>query len=170
MWCKSITIELYNKVMDEKQCITRFYKAFSNGDAEGMVACYHDDVVFTDPAFGTLKGLDAKNMWRMLIARGGGNLNVQFSEVQASEGQGSAKWIAEYPYGSQKRKVVNHVTAQFIFKEGKIIAHTDSFNLWKWTQQALGLSGYLLGWSGFMKAKIQSGTNALLKKYTETSV
>ena len=37
--------------------ITRFYQAFQRLDAEAMVACYSPDVVFSDPAFGTLRGL-----------------------------------------------------------------------------------------------------------------
>lgn len=32
--------------------ITRFYQAFQRLDAEAMVACYSDDVLFSDPAFG----------------------------------------------------------------------------------------------------------------------
>ena len=33
--------------------ITRFYQAFQRLDAEAMVACYSDDIVFSDPVFGT---------------------------------------------------------------------------------------------------------------------
>ncbi|WP_299159185.1 nuclear transport factor 2 family protein [uncultured Tenacibaculum sp.] len=45
-----------------KTIIENFYKAFSKIDAEAMVQCYHEDIVFNDPAFGTLKGDKAKNM------------------------------------------------------------------------------------------------------------
>jgi hypothetical protein len=38
--------------------ITRFYQAFQRLDAEAMSACYTDDVVFSDPAFGELRGRD----------------------------------------------------------------------------------------------------------------
>lgn len=134
-----------------------------------MASCYHDEIVFDDPAFGTLKGDDAKNMWRMLVERSKGQLHIEFSDVEANGNTGSANWRAEYPYGPKKRKVVNHITASFEFKEGMIVRHTDVFNLWKWTQQALGLSGYLLGWSPFMKNKIQASTNKLLKKYTDAT-
>ena len=155
--------------MDNSECIKTFYQAFARGDAETMAACYHDEIVFNDPAFGTLIGDEAKNMWRMLVERSKGQLQLAFSDVETNGNTGSAKWRAEYPYGPKKRKVVNHITASFEFKDGKIIRHTDVFNLWKWTQQALGLSGYLLGWSTFMKKKIQSSTNNLLRKYTEAS-
>ena len=42
-----------------------FYTAFSELDAETMASCYAKNVVFEDPAFGILKGVHAKNMWRM---------------------------------------------------------------------------------------------------------
>ena len=39
--------------------ITEFYSAFQRLDAEAMAACYTEDVLFSDPAFGTLHGKDA---------------------------------------------------------------------------------------------------------------
>ena len=52
--------------MENEQLIRNFYESFANNDADGMIACYADDIEFSDPAFGKLKGADAKNMWRML--------------------------------------------------------------------------------------------------------
>ena len=46
--------------------INKFYESFQKLDSNGMVDCYHQDIVFEDPAFGILKGERAKNMWRML--------------------------------------------------------------------------------------------------------
>jgi len=57
------------------------------------------------------------------------------------------------------------VQASFQFKDDKIIQHKDHFDLWKWTQQALGPAGYLLGWSSFMKNKIQKSTNKMVDDY-----
>ena len=34
-----------------------------------MISFYHDEIEFTDPAFGTLYGNDAKNMWRMICSK-----------------------------------------------------------------------------------------------------
>lgn len=146
------------------ETIKSFYEAFSAGDAEKMVSCYHDDIVFQDPAFGELKGERAKNMWRMLLGRSS-DLKITFKEIHSTEESGSAKWQAIYSYGAKNRGVVNNVAAQFEFRDGKIVKHTDDFNLWKWSKQALGASGYLLGWSGFMKNKIQKTTNGLLDKF-----
>lgn len=151
--------------MNNQTIITTFYTAFSNGDAEKMIACYHENVVFEDPAFGELKGEKAKAMWKMLLSRSTSAPNIQFSNIKADDKTGSATWIAKYEYGNQKRKVVNNVSAEFEFLDGKIIRHKDNFDLWKWSQQALGASGYLLGWSGFMRNKIQATTNGLLGKF-----
>jgi ketosteroid isomerase-like protein len=149
------------------ELITHFYQSFANADAEGMVSCYHDSVQFQDPAFGILKGEDAKNMWRMLLGRNKGNIRITFSNVKATEKTGSANWVAEYVFSATGRKVVNIISAEFEFADGKIIKHTDTFDIYKWTKQALGLKGYLLGWTAFMQGKIQQQSGALLKKYTE---
>ncbi len=151
--------------MQNETTITQFYTAFSNNNIDKMLECYHDEVTFEDPAFGKLEGEHAKNMWRMLLLRGGDTMKITFKNVTANTNTGSAEWTAIYEYGEQKRKVTNNVNANFKFKDGKIIKHTDTFDLWKWTQQALGLSGYLLGWSSFMKGKIQQQTNGLLRKF-----
>ncbi|CAN5406728.1 nuclear transport factor 2 family protein [soil metagenome] len=151
--------------MTNQEIITQFYEAFSRADAEGMVKLYADDIVFIDPAFGELKGEDAKNMWRMLIQNNKGKIKITFDNVTADEKAGSANWIAEYTFSQTGRFVVNRIAAHFEFQNGRITRHTDHFDLWKWTQQSLGWKGYLLGWSSFTKNKIQKQTKQLLKAY-----
>jgi ketosteroid isomerase-like protein len=151
--------------VDNKALIQTFYQSFAKGDAEGMISCYDDHITFTDPAFGELKGDDAKNMWRMLIANSKGNTKIRFDNVKAGEKTGSADWIAEYTFSQTGRKVINRISASFEFSDKKIIRHTDHFNLWKWSSQALGWKGLLLGWTPFMKNKIQKQTNKLLSVY-----
>lgn len=153
--------------MTNRQLINNFYQSFANGNAQGMIECYHNDIEFEDPAFGKLKGEKAKAMWEMLLSRKDAAPTIRFSDVKADDKTGSATWIAEYEYGKQKRKVINHISAKFEFEDGKIIRHKDDFDLWKWSRQALGFSGLLLGWSGFMRNKIQGTTNRLLRKYIE---
>lgn len=153
--------------MTNTELITHFYQSFANADAEGMVSCYHNSIQFQDPAFGVLKGENAKNMWRMLIGRNKGNIHITFSNIKANEKTGSANWVAEYIFSATGRKVVNVISTEFEFADGKIIKHTDTFDIYKWTKQALGLKGYLLGWTTFMQKKIQRQSGALLKKYTE---
>ncbi len=150
-----------------EELIETFYSAFANGDAEGMRSCYHPDVEFEDPAFGILKGKDAADMWEMLIERSNGNLKIEFFDIKAGKDSGSAKWIATYIFSKTQRNVVNEVTARFQFKDNLIIRHTDHFNFWNWCKQAMGLTGWLLGWTGFMQNKIQATAILSLRKYQE---
>jgi ketosteroid isomerase-like protein len=155
--------------MENEKLIRKFYESFAQNDADGMIACYHDEIEFSDPVFGLLKGEDAKNMWKMLIEKGKGNIKIEFNNVAAGNEKGSADWAAEYNFSQTGRKVTNKIHAEFEFKDGKIIRHTDDFDLWKWSRQALGISGYLLGWTPFMKSKLQQKANAGLRQYCETS-
>ncbi|MDQ3046365.1 MAG: nuclear transport factor 2 family protein [Bacteroidota bacterium] len=152
--------------MDNSAIINKFYNSFAAGDAEAMVECYAPDIIFEDPAFGILIGDDAKNMWRMLIERSNGGLKINHSNVKSNATSGSAEWIADYPFASTGRSVVNKISATFEFKDGKIIEHTDHFDLWKWSRQALGLKGILLGWTSIFKKSLHKQTTSLLIKYT----
>jgi ketosteroid isomerase-like protein len=150
--------------MDNKQLIINFYEAFQKSDADAMIACYHNDIEFEDDAFGKLKGNQAKSMWKMLHTRNS-DIKVIFSDVKVDKNTGSATWTAVYNYGPKKRKVVNNISATFQFKDGKISKHTDRFSMWNWSRQALGLKGFLLGGTPFLKNKVQSLTNKLLKEF-----
>lgn len=149
--------------MDNTSLVTEFYTAFANQNYRGMIACYHNDIEFSDPAFGTLKGDEAKAMWQMLIERSGGKLKVVFSDVTAN----SAHWEAFYEFSKTGRNVHNKIDARFEFKDGKIYRHHDHFNLWKWSTQALGASGFLLGYTSFFKNKLQKQTRKLLNDYMQ---
>ena len=129
----------------EVRLITSFYEALGRRDAESMVACYHKDVVFSDPAFGQLQGDRARNMWRMLCGRSA-DLRVEFFDVKGQGGRGSGRWIAHYTFASTGRPVVNKIASRFEFVQGKIIRHEDRFDIHRWARQALGLKGLLTGW------------------------
>lgn len=130
-----------------------------------MLECYHEDIVFQDPAFGTLTGKRAYQMWKMLLSKKDSDLKITFKNITANQTTGSAEWTARYTLSDNNRKVVNHITANFKFKDGKIVEHVDSFDVWKWSKQALGLPGYLMGWTPFMKTKIQQKLNRRLDNF-----
>lgn len=148
-----------------QQVIEEFYAGFAEGNAKTMASCYHKDIVFQDPAFGKLEGQDVLDMWEMLLEKSKGNIKIEFSDVRADELSGSAKWVAAYLFRKTNRNVVNVIQASFVFKDGLIIKHTDEFDIWKWSKQALGLLGYLLGWSAFMQQKIQKNALQSLRSY-----
>lgn len=148
--------------------IESFYQSFANLDAEGMAACYHKEIIFEDPAFGVLKGEKAANMWRMLCeSQKGKDFRVVFSNIKADERNGNAHWEAFYTFSKTDRKVHNIIEAEFEFRDGKIIKHTDSFDLYRWARQALGISGLLIGWSPYFKGKLQAQTKKLLAGFEE---
>ncbi|MGO4913112.1 nuclear transport factor 2 family protein [Leeuwenhoekiella sp. W20_SRS_FM14] len=150
-----------------EEVLETFYSAFKAHDPEKMTACYGKNITFTDPAFGNIKGDRARAMWFMLIERGGSNLEISYSDIQANDYNGSAKWTATYLFGPKKRKVVNHVVGTFYFQNGKILQHTDHFNLWRWSRQAIGFKGLILGWSNVMKLKIQQQSSKSLSGYLQ---
>ncbi|MEO8073446.1 MAG: nuclear transport factor 2 family protein [Acidobacteriota bacterium] len=153
--------------MENERIIKHFYQSFAANNADEMIACYHDEIEFSDPAFGLLKGEDAKNMWKMLVERGKGEIKIGYENISADSDKGSADWTAKYIFSKTGRKVFNRIHAEFEFKDGKIFRHTDSFDMWKWSKQALGLSGYLLGWSSFMQNKIRQNAGESLRNYSE---
>jgi hypothetical protein len=104
-------------------------------------------------------------MWEMLIIRSSGNLKNKAFRCKINEYNGTALWVASYNFSKNKRPVVNRISAQFYFQDGLIIRHTDDFDIWKWSKQALGLTGYLFGWTGFMQNKIHTNAILSLRKY-----
>lgn len=145
--------------------ITQFYTAFSQQNANGMIACYHPEIEFEDPAFGKLKGDDVRAMWKMLLANNKTGIDIRFYNVKSDGATGCANWIATYIFTKTKRKVINRITAKFEFKEGLIIKHKDDFDLWNWSKQALGWKGYVLGWTAFLKNSINKQALASLNRY-----
>ena len=150
---------------ENEALINRFYEAFARQDADTMNACYGDNIVFEDPAFGRLNADEPKAMWSMLVERAGSNLNITHKVTEVTHGGAKAEWEAIYPFSQTGRKVHNRISAEFIIEEGKIVYHKDRFDLWKWAGMALGTPGKLLGWTGFMKKKIRQMALASLKKY-----
>lgn len=132
-----------------------------------MQDCYHDQVVFSDPVFPHLAGSQAKAMWHMLTTSAR-ELDITFSRVAADSTAGSCDWEARYPFSRTGRRVHNKIHASFEFRDGRIIRHTDSFDLTRWAGMAFGLSGKLLGWTPWMQNKIRSTAAASLARFVET--
>lgn len=151
-----------------KHIIEDFYKAFENLDSEGMIACYHKEIEFEDSAFGILRGEKVKNMWRMLCEnQKEKDFKLITSEIEFINQVGTAHWEARYIFSKTGRKVHNIVNAEFEFKDGKIVNHLDNFDLYRWSRQALGFSGFLLGWTSFFKKKLNVQTNKLLSRFEQ---
>lgn len=152
--------------MSNVDVVRRFYAAFANKDAEGMAACYADNVHFSDQGFPDLNGSEAGDMWRMLTSRSK-DLVVEVSNIRADgNDKVLAHWDATYSFGPQQRKVINRIDATFRFNDaGLIVDHVDSFDFWTWSRQALGLPGLLLGWSPMLKKTVRTQAAKGLRKF-----
>jgi ketosteroid isomerase-like protein len=146
--------------MTDAQVIESFYGAFARRDAEAMAALYRDDVRFSDPAFGPLSGEHARNMWRMLTAAAP-DLEITFGQVT----ERSAHWEARYTFSATGRRVHNVIDAEFEIREGKIVRHDDHFDFGRWSRQALGPAGWLLGWTPLIQWAVRRRALASLAQY-----
>jgi ketosteroid isomerase-like protein len=152
-----------------EETIHRFYTAFQQLDYTTMQSCYHPEAVFNDPAFGLLDAGSTNAMWQMLCTRAK-DFSLTYGNIQLlDEEYSTCEWNAIYLFSSTGRRVHNKIKAYMRFKDGLIIEHTDGFNFYKWTRMALGLSGFLFGWSNFMQRKIQKQARAGLLKFMETN-
>lgn len=148
-----------------EKIIHQLYTSIANGALSDIDACYASTVKFHDPVFGTLKGPEVPKMWKMLIERSKGNLAIDYTIIKSDAHKASAQWIATYTFGKNKRQIKNTIQSEFYFKDGLIIKQNDDFDIWTWSRQAFGFSGFLLGWTGYMQNKIHKKAKLALKDY-----
>jgi uncharacterized protein YchJ len=138
-----------------------FYTAFAQRDHALMGACYHPQARFSDPVFPELDAEGVRAMWKMLLS-GDTDLCISFTVAHEDAQGGVVHWEAFYTFG--KRKVHNRITSRFTFNEGLIHVQRDRFNFWRWSRQALGLSGLLMGWTPMLRRTVRNRAAARLHK------
>ena len=149
-----------------EQLIERFYSAFDARDGAAMAACYAPAVRFSDPVFPDLSGAEPGAMWRMLTAQAT-ELRIELIEHAADDARGSARWRAHYAFTQTGRPVANDVRAAFRFEGGLIAEHTDAFSFHRWSLQALGPPGLLLGWTPLLRASVRRRAGARLASFMQ---
>lgn len=150
------------------ELIERFYRAFQGLDAEAMAACYARDVRFEDPVFGVLHGREAGDMWRMLLARAE-DFSLTYTDIKATGQTVTANCVATYRFSRSGRKVANEIRSRFAIRDGEIVEQTDSFDLWRWSRQALGLKGWLLGGTSIVQNRIRRDARKGLAEFRRKS-
>jgi ketosteroid isomerase-like protein len=148
-----------------REVIFRLYEAFAVRDHVGMALCYTPDARFSDPVFTDLRGTQVAAMWRMLCQRAT-DLRITYSDVSAEGNSGSAHWEAWYTYSATGRPVHNVIEAAFTFRDGRIAIHRDHFDLYRWTRQALGTTGVLLGWTPFLRSAVRRKAALALVRFS----
>jgi ketosteroid isomerase-like protein len=150
------------------QIIQRFYTAFQQLDYTTMQQCYSEHAIFNDAVFGILQGPEVGAMWEMLC-RNAKDFSLQFSDIQLlDEEYATCRWTAMYTFSKTGRRVTNHIKAHLRIQDGLITEHTDQFNFHRWSRQALGVTGLLLGWSGYLQNKVRANAKKNLEKFMDT--
>jgi len=149
------------------ELLTNFYRAFGARDGAAMARAYTADAEFSDPVFIGLRGAEVGAMWTMLCLRAT-DLRVEARDIEANDAKGRAHWEAWYTFTKTGRPVHNVIDAAFEFRDGRISAHRDRFNLWRWSAQALGTSGKLLGWSPMIQGAVRKQARLGLAKFMDT--
>ena len=147
--------------------LQRLHAAFARRDGTTMAACYHADAHFRDPIF-DLRGNEIGAMWRMLCSRSN-ELRIESTGLQVDGDSGRADWHAWYPFSMTGRKVHNIVHSDYRFRDGLIVEQFDAFPFWRWSRQALGTSGLLLGWTPLLQNKVRASANKALHHYISSS-
>ena len=154
---------------NDERLIEKFFTGFQKLDYTTMNACYSDDIAFYDPMFDLLRGHEAKAMWQMLCTNAK-NFSVTFDSIKnLEEGYYTCNWCATYTFSKTGRPVVNRIKAHMKIENGLIIEHSDAWSLHKWSQQALGFSGWLLGWAGFYRRKLKNGAKRNLMNFIQAT-
>lgn len=123
--------------------VTAFYEAFAKKDGVAMAGLYAtpkdpSEHVFHDDVFHGLTAKQAGDMWRMLS--GSKDLQVRFEVKEVHGNHATVEWIANYKFPPTGNPVENHVTARIdVDSSGKIVKHTDSFDLPTWLSQAFAM-------------------------------
>lgn len=151
-------------IKEHLEIIEEFYTAFNQKEVDRMIACYHKNLTFEDPAFGVLDYEKTCAMWSMLLSRNGA-IDINFENVWSDGQYGGVNWEAKYLFSKTGRKVHNIIRAKFQFKDGLIIDHRDSFDFYRWSRMALGVPAILLGWTGFFHQKVQNECTSMLTRY-----
>lgn len=155
-------------MITNEELIRHFYTSFQNKDVKAMQNCYADSATFSDPVFSNLNANQVRAMWAMLI-KSGKDMRIEFKNISGNETGASAEWDAYYTFSATGNKVINRIKASFLIENGKIIKHTDDFNFHTWAKQALGFTGLVLGWTGFLRNKISTKAKGNLEAFMASS-
>jgi ketosteroid isomerase-like protein len=146
--------------------IVRLYEALHRHDGAAAAACYTDDAVFEDPAFGRLEGGAVKSMWRMLSERSP-DLQAELLDHGAEGDSGWARWAARYTFTQTGKPVINEIDSRFRFEGDLIAEQVDTFSLRRWGGQALGRRGSVLGTTPLLRYVVRRQARAGLEAYRQ---
>lgn len=140
-------------MQSHRELIERFYAAFAQRDWQGMVACCHPRIHYSDESY-DLRGERVGLLWQMHCTSDA-DLRIELIDVDADDLWGCARWERHTTNLDTGRPVHQRIDAEFAFRDGLIARHVDSFDFWTWSRQAFGPRGWLMGWSDTMRDQVR---------------
>jgi hypothetical protein len=148
--------------------IERFYTAFERLDSATMQACYAEGALFEDEVFSLVGPLQIGGMWRMLCDATKDKGRAHWKLVASNVTDSTAHWEAHYKFTATGRMVHNRIDAAFQFNgRGQITWHRDRFDFWRWSRQALGTPGLLLGWTPWFRNQVRHKAARNLQRFID---
>ena len=152
------------KATDADEAVARrYWDAIGRLDAEAMAACYAADATFQDEVF-LLRGPECGMMWRMLF-QGARDLVIKPGPLTVADGVAQGRLDAWYTFTQTGRKVHNRIRTRLVVRDGRIVDHHDRFPFYKWSRQALGAKGWLLGWTPLVRGAVRRQARKRLDKW-----
>jgi hypothetical protein len=145
---------------------TRFYEAFMVRDFYTMGLLYANHATFRDPVFPRLTAQGARLMWQMLLTEAE-DLEISADIREDTADRARVDWTARYTFTPTKRLVVNKVHTEMVIAAGKIVQQVDDFSFWRWSGQALGWKGWLLGATPLVRDPVQRKAAKSLKEFAQ---
>jgi SnoaL-like domain len=160
--------------------VTRFFDAFAQSDWQTMARCYHDKASFSDPIYPDLREERIVYMWHQLLggAQQSGakskpkktlgleQLKLEYRILFGDERKAQVGWTATYVVGG--RSVSNEVLSTLAIWDDKIVRHVDEYNFWRWSRQALGLTGLAFGAMPWYQRSVQRSAQSRLDQAAGT--
>ncbi len=145
---------------------SRFYEAFMVRDHYTMGLLYANHATFRDPVFPRLTAQGTRLMWQMLLSEAE-DLEIDVNIIEDTPDRARVNWVARYTFTPTKRAVVNRVHTEMAIAAGKIVQQVDDFSFWRWSGQALGWRGWLLGYTPLVRDKVQRQAAKSLTEFAQ---
>ncbi|RKR82268.1 SnoaL-like protein [Mucilaginibacter gracilis] len=132
-----------------EKLILDFYDNLRKGDVKKIGNFYAKNATFRDPIFISLNASQASAMWAMVVKEK--DFQIDIKKIDISDRFLTADctliWTCE-----NGKKVLNDITSRFAFNtDGKILLHSNHFDVYKLVKQTTGTIGVLFGWTKVLR-------------------
>ncbi|KAH8923203.1 hypothetical protein BT69DRAFT_1262631 [Atractiella rhizophila] len=152
---------------EQQKTIEKYQSSHASLDWEGMSSCLSPTYTFSDPAFPDLDERMSKGMWCMFLENRETNKMVVKCGPATKTGENTWEYDYSVDYVLNSRPILNHMHATLTLSPSTnlITKQVDHFDFYAWARQALGVSGYLLGWTEMVKGQVRTRAKGRLEGF-----